>query len=212
MTSSWETPPLAQFGNGIPHVNFSFHEQSNEFNPYRSSYQEVSSISFQFTRSRFRFIFVNFSRSCPIFWPTDEPKWPMVRKNHYSLWGTIYHIWLSGDFDPRNFRSFFHNIFFRHFYFIRYYQWVYYYCFCLFIYFIFARGTGQQQQPARQNVFHQCFARPSHFRSTQHLLLQSFTGKLCTNNSQGVDHQGNLVRTSLRSAVWVGRRSYYNKR
>ena len=48
MTSSWETPPLAQFGNGIPHVNFSFHEQSNEFNPYRSSYQEVSFISVQF--------------------------------------------------------------------------------------------------------------------------------------------------------------------
>ena len=42
MSSSWETPPLAQFGNGIPHFNFSFHEQSNEFNPYRSSYQEVS--------------------------------------------------------------------------------------------------------------------------------------------------------------------------
>ena len=45
MSSSWETPPLAQFGNGIPHFNFSFHEQSNEFNPYRSSYQEVSSFS-----------------------------------------------------------------------------------------------------------------------------------------------------------------------
>ena len=107
----------------------------------------------------------------------------------------------------------FHNIFFRHFYFIRYYQWVYYYCFCLFIYFIFARGTGQQQQPARQNVFRQCFARPSRFRSTQHLLLQSFTGKLCINNAQGVDYQDttNLVRTSIRSAVRVGRRSYYNK-
>ena len=48
MSSSWETPPLAQFGNGIPHFNFSFHEQSNEFNPYRSSYQEVSFFFFRY--------------------------------------------------------------------------------------------------------------------------------------------------------------------
>ena len=106
-----------------------------------------------------------------------------------------------------------HNIYFRHFYFTLYCQWVYYYCFCLFIYFISVREIGQQRQPARQNVSHRCFVPPSRFRFIQHLLLQSFTGKLCTNNAKGVDHQdeANLVRTSIRSAVWVGGRFYNNK-
>ena len=112
MTSSWETPPLAQFGNGIPHVNFSFHEQSNEFNPYRSSYQEVSFISFQFTRSRFRFIFVNFSRNCPFSGRRMSQSgrcWDkiIIRFGVLSTifdhrpFQTIGDFWLSGYFDHR---------------------------------------------------------------------------------------------------------------
>ena len=78
MSSSWETPPLAQFGNGIPHFNFSFHEQSNEFNPYRSSYQEVSF---------FRLIFGHFGstsgRSLPV---------PNFYFRHYYF--TLYCQWV----------------------------------------------------------------------------------------------------------------------
>ena len=41
MNSAWETPPLAAFGHSIPHLNFSFQKQPNQFQPYRSTYQEV---------------------------------------------------------------------------------------------------------------------------------------------------------------------------
>ena len=41
MNSAWETPDLAAFGHSIPHLNFSFQLQSNQFQPHRNSYQEV---------------------------------------------------------------------------------------------------------------------------------------------------------------------------
>merc|ERR1719454_1152300 len=37
----WDPPQLASFGHSIPHLNFSFRQQSNQFQPYRNSYQET---------------------------------------------------------------------------------------------------------------------------------------------------------------------------
>ena len=41
MSQPWEPPQLANFGHAIPHINFSLQLQSNDFQPYRATYQEV---------------------------------------------------------------------------------------------------------------------------------------------------------------------------
>ena len=95
--------------------------------------------------------------------------WPLLDLDHRLFLTTGYFRPIE-IFDRLVVTS--HNIYFRHFYFTLYCQWVYYYCFCLFIYFISVREIGQRQQPARQNVSHRCFVPPLRFRSIQHSLLQ----------------------------------------
>ena len=57
MSQPWEPPQLANFGHAIPHINFSLQLQSNDFQPYRATYQEVRSLFSSFPKRQFKDFF-----------------------------------------------------------------------------------------------------------------------------------------------------------